>query len=84
MISEKGIIGVDEEDEESGRPVIEEGCERMFVDGEVEGIAFDIEGLLLLLLLALMWLAFVVVVIAGEAVEGDDVESTDGEEDEDG
>lgn len=53
------------------------------MDGEVEVIKFEI-GLLLLLLLLFRLVEFIVAVVEGDAVEGDDVDNTDGEEDEDG
>jgi len=80
--SENGISEIEEEDD------VEEGCidgdfDNKFVDGDVEEIKFEM-GLLLLLLLLLAGFSAVVVVVDGEAVEGDDVDKTDGEEDEDG
>jgi hypothetical protein len=76
--SENGISEIEEEDNvEEG--CIDGDCDNKFVDGDVEEIKFEM-GLLLLLLLA----GFSAVVVDGEAVEGDDVDKTDGEEDEDG
>lgn len=76
--SENGINELEEED----WGIIDGDCDNKFVDGEVEVIKFEIGLLLLLLLFRLV--EFIVAVVEGDAVEGDDVDNTDGEEDEDG
>jgi len=81
--SENGINEIEEEDDDDEEESIDDDCDNKVVDGDVEEIKLEI-GLLLLLLLLLVGFIAVVVVVEGEAVEGDDVDKTDGEEDEDG
>jgi hypothetical protein len=57
--------------------------ERRFVDGDVDEIRLE-TGLLLIFVLAFGFVELSAVVVEGEAVDGDDVDRTDGEEDEDG
>jgi len=73
--SENGINTPEEEDDDEEGGSIDGDCDNKFVDGDVEEIKFEI-GLLLLIGLS--------AVVEGDAVEGDDVDKTDGEEDEDG
>jgi len=78
--SENGINEIEvEDDEDEGGGCIDGDCDNKVVDGDVEEIKFEIGLLLLLLLLLIGFIA----VVEGEAVEGDDVDKTDGEEDED-
>jgi hypothetical protein len=77
--SENGINEIEEEDDDEEEGSIDDDCDNKVVDGDVEEIKLEI-GLLLLLVEFIA----VVVVVEGEAVEGDDVDKTDGEEDEDG
>jgi hypothetical protein len=76
--SENGINTPEEEDDDEEGGSIDGDCDNKFVDGDVEEIKFEIGLLLLLLLIGLS------AVVEGDAVEGDDVDKTDGEEDEDG
>ena len=73
--SENGINAPEEEEEEEGGGSIDGDCDSKLIDGDVEEIKFEI-GLLLF--------GGFIAVVDGEAVEGDDVDKTDGEEDEDG
>jgi hypothetical protein len=73
--SENGINTPEEEDDDEEGGSIDGDCDNKFVDGDVEEIKFEI-GLLLLIGFS--------AVVEGDAVEGDDVDKTDGEEDEDG
>ena len=74
--SENGINGADVEDSDDEDESRDGDCDNKFVDGDVEEIKFDIELLLLLLLLVEF-----IAIVEGDAVEGDEVDKTDGDDD---
>jgi len=76
--SENGINGADVEDSDDEDENRDGDCDNKFVDGDVEEIKFDIELLLLLLLLLLVEF---IAIVEGDAVEGDEVDKTDGDDD---
>lgn len=75
--SENGINGTDVEDSDDEDESRDGDCDNKFVDGDVEEIKFDIELLLLILLLLVEFIA----IVEGDAVDGDDVDKTDGDDD---